>query len=163
MTDMAESSERDARRLDPMAMTGIDYLKAYFLERRAGPIGGVLGLLGITCRDVREGFVAFELTPGPQHNNPLEVVHGGVAGTLLDSAMGCAVHSTLPEKTSYVTLELKVNFVKAIRVQTGPVTCEARVIHAGKRVALAEGRVMDAAGALYAHGTCTCLIVERLP
>lgn len=160
---MDEPSEHEAQRLDPMAMTGIDYLRAYFLEGRAGPIAGVLGLLGVHCREIRDGFTAFELITGPQHNNPLEIVHGGVVSTLLDSAMGCAVHSTLPVKTSYVTLELKVNFIRAIRVQTGRVTCEAHVIHAGKRVALAEGRVADDSGVLYAHGTCTCLIVEKSP
>jgi uncharacterized protein (TIGR00369 family) len=86
-------------------------------------------------------------------------VHGGLAATLLDSAKGCAVHTTLPEATGYTTLELKVNFTRPITVDTGRVLCEGEVIHRGGRVATAEGRVhAEGSGNLLAHGTTTCLI-----
>jgi uncharacterized protein (TIGR00369 family) len=86
------------------------------------------------------------------------VVHGGVAATLLDSAMGCAVHSALPAGAGYTSLEIKVNFVRPLTAETGRVRCEAKLIHLGGRTATAEGRVVDEAGKLYAHGTTTCLI-----
>src|SRR5919107_950866 len=102
--------------------------------------------------------VVLGATPGPQHFNPIGTVHGGLAATLLDSAMGCAVHTTLPAGAGYTTLEIKVNYVRALTAGTGGVRCEARVIHVGGRTATAEGKVLDAAGKLYAHATTTCII-----
>ena len=93
-----------------------------------------------------------------QHYNPIGSVHGGVALTLLDSAMGCAVHTLLEAGVGYTTLEVKANFVRPILADTGVVRCEGTVLHAGSRVATAEGRVVDEAGTLLAHGTTTCLI-----
>ncbi|MCM3873284.1 MAG: PaaI family thioesterase, partial [Pyrinomonadaceae bacterium] len=87
-------------------------------------------------------------------------VHGGLAATLLDSAMGCAVHSMLPAGVGYTTLEIKVNFVRPMTAETGQVRCEAKVIHFGGRTATAEGRILDEQGKLYAHGTTTCLIIR---
>jgi uncharacterized protein (TIGR00369 family) len=99
--------------------------------------------------------------PGPQHYNPIGSVHGGLAATLLDSAMGCAVHSTLPDATGYTTLELKVNFTRPITVDTGRTLCEGTVVHRGGRVATAEGRLWaERSGKLLAHGTTTCLLVS---
>lgn len=89
------------------------------------------------------------------------MVHGGLAATLLDSAMGCAVHSTLPAGASYTTLEIKVNYIRAMTVETGPVRCEAKVIHVGGRTATAEARLLDREGKLYAHGTTTCIIFRQ--
>jgi uncharacterized protein (TIGR00369 family) len=86
-------------------------------------------------------------------------VHGGLAATLLDSAMGCAVHSTLPDGSGYTTLELKVNYTRPITVATGRILCEGTVVHRGGRVATAEGRLWaERSGKLLAHGTTTCLI-----
>jgi uncharacterized protein (TIGR00369 family) len=85
-------------------------------------------------------------------------VHGGLAATLLDSALGCAVQTVLPPGSTYTTLELKVNFVRPITIETGRLTCRAEVIHAGRRVGTAEDRLEDASGRLYAHGTTTCMI-----
>jgi uncharacterized protein (TIGR00369 family) len=87
-------------------------------------------------------------------------VHGGIALTLLDSALGCAIHTLLEAGVSYATLETKANFVRPITVDTGPIRCEGTVVHAGSRVATAEGRLTDAAGKLLAHGTTTCLILR---
>ena len=100
----------------------------------------------------------FAVEPAEYHYNPIGVVHGGVAATLLDSAMGCAVHSALPAGAGYTSLEIKVNFVRPLTAETGRVRCEAKLIHLGGRTATAEGRVVDEAGKLYAHGTTTCLI-----
>jgi uncharacterized protein (TIGR00369 family) len=86
------------------------------------------------------------------------MVHGGVASTVLDSAMGCAVHSTLAAGTGYSTVELKINFIRPLSTATGKVLCEARVIHPGGRIATAEGKLVDKDGKLYAHGTTTCII-----
>jgi uncharacterized protein (TIGR00369 family) len=99
------------------------------------------------------------MTPGPQHYNPIGSVHGGIALTLLDSAMGCAVHTTLAAGVGYTTLEVKTNFVRAITGETGVIRCEGTVVHRGSRIATAEGRITDAAGKLLAHGSTTCLIL----
>ena len=86
------------------------------------------------------------------------MVHGGVAATLLDSAMGCAVHSTLPAGATYTTLEIKVNYIRPMTADTGLIRCEANTIHVGSRTATAEGKVIDQRGKLYAHATTTCII-----
>lgn len=108
--------------------------------------------------ELSEGYAVFDVEPAEYHYNPIGVIHGGLAATLLDSAMGCAVHSTLPAGVGYTTLEVKVNFVRAMTAETGRVRCEAKLIHLGGRTATAEGRIVDESGKLYAHGTTTCLI-----
>lgn len=115
-------------------------------------------LLGFRLVQVEPGFAVFEIEPREFHYNPIGVVHGGVAGTLLDSAMGCSIHATLPPKTAYTTLEFKVNLVRAVTKDTGLLRCEGRVVHGGKRAATAEGRLIGIDGKLYAHGTTTCMI-----
>ena len=115
-------------------------------------------LLNFDLVEVSEGHAMFSVVPAEYHYNPIGVVHGGLAATLLDSAMGCAIHSTLPAGAGYTTLEIKVNFIRAMTGETGRVRCEAKVVHVGARTATAEGRVVDEAGKLYAHGTTTCLI-----
>ena len=107
--------------------------------------------------------MAMSLDPGPRHYNPLGTVHGGVHATLLDSVMGCAVHTLLPPGVSYTTLELKVNYVRAIDEDTGPVTARGSVIHLGGRIATAEGRLETGAGDLVAHATTTCMILRPKP
>jgi len=101
----------------------------------------------------------FECEPGEQHYNPIGVVHGGLAMTLLDSAMGCSVHTRLPAGKGYTTLEAKVNLVRAITIRTGTLRATGRVIHLGGKTATAEGRLEDADGKLYAHGTTTCIVL----
>ena len=117
-------------------------------------------LLGFRLAEVAEGRAVFVVKPGEQHYNPIGVVHGGLLATVLDSALGCAVHSTLPVGVGYTTLELKVNFVRAVTRDTPPLRAEANVFHVGRRVATAEGRVVDDAGKLYAHATTTCLLMR---
>jgi uncharacterized protein (TIGR00369 family) len=137
-------------------MPGLDYLQA--IMRGEIPPPPIAQLMGFTLDEIAEGRAVFSITPAEVHYNPIGVVHGGLAATLCDSAMGCAVHSILPAGARYTTLELKINFVRALTGTTGPVRCEATLIHRGSRVATAEARVVDAAGRLYAHATTTCMI-----
>jgi len=104
------------------------------------------------------GLAVFEGTPAEFHYNPIGSVHGSFATALLDSALGCSVHTTLNAGFGYTIVELKVNFVRPLFVTTGPVTCEGRTISVGSRIATAEARLTDSRGKLCAHGTTTCLI-----
>jgi uncharacterized protein (TIGR00369 family) len=134
---------------------------AYMQEMIAGriPVPPIMQLLGYRLAQVAEGLAVFECEPGEQHYNPIGVVHGGLAMTLLDSAMGCCVHTRLPAGSAYTTLEAKVNLVRAITAKTGLIRATGRVIHLGGKTATAEARLEDAAGKLYAHGTTTCIIL----
>ena len=104
------------------------------------------------------GRMVFQGTPHTRHYNPIGSVHGGWIAAILDSAVGCAVHSTLPKGTGYTTVELKLNYVRAVTAETGPLRAEGKVIHVGKQLATAEGRLHDARGRLYAHASTTCLV-----
>jgi uncharacterized protein (TIGR00369 family) len=150
----------NARKLAEAArsMSGVDFLRAI----RDGdlPPAPIAELLGFRLAEVEPGRAVFECAPGPQHYNPIGVVHGGLAMTLLDSAMGCAVQSRLPAGTGYTTLEAKTNLVRAITAQTGKLRAIGTLLHLGSRVATAEGRLEDAAGKLYAHATTTCIILQ---
>lgn len=108
--------------------------------------------------EANEGHAVFVGTPKLDFYNPIGSVHGGWIATLLDSCMSCAVHTAVPPGQGYITLELKVNFVRAVLERTGPMRAEGRVIHIGGRTGTAEGRLTDAAGKLYAHGLATCII-----
>ncbi len=140
------------------ALSGIEFLKA----GQAGefPPPPIAVLIGMWVTEVSEGRVVFAAEPAEYHYSPLGTVHGGVMATLLDTALGCAVQSMLPAGTSYTTLELKVNYLRPLTVKTGTVYCEGKIIHLGGRIATAEGRLTDAGGKLYAHGTTTCLILR---
>ncbi len=135
---------------------GIGFLKAMIAG--AIPQPPMAELLGFRLIEAENGRAAFEGMPGIQHYNPFGVVHGGLAATMLDSALGCAVHSTLPAGDGFTTLELKVNLVRAIGKDTGPLRAEARILHRGRTVATAESDLRDAEGKLYAHATTTCMI-----
>jgi uncharacterized protein (TIGR00369 family) len=140
------------------ALSGIDYMKEMIAGRIAPP--PIMRLMGFRLKDVGEGLAVFECEPGEQHYNPIGVVHGGLAMTLLDSAMGCCVHTRLPAGTGYTTLEAKVNLVRAITAKTGTIRATGTVIHFGGKTATAEARLEDAAGKLYAHSTTTCIILS---
>jgi uncharacterized protein (TIGR00369 family) len=139
-------------------MSGLEYLQAMF--RGDLPSPPIMALLSIEAELAEEGRVVFAVTPAEFHYNPIGTVHGGLAATICDSALGCAVHSTLPAGAGYTTLELKVNFVRPVTVDTGRLRCEGRIIQVGGRVATAEARVTDARGTLYAHATTTCLVMR---
>jgi uncharacterized protein (TIGR00369 family) len=138
-------------------MSGIDYMRAVAEGRLPAP--PIARLMGFDFEEIAEGRVVFGVTPGEQHYNPIGVAHGGLAATLLDSCMGCAVHTTMPLGRAYTTLEIKVNYVRALRAETGRVRAIGTVVHLGGRVATAEGRIVDAAGKLYAHATTTCILM----
>jgi uncharacterized protein (TIGR00369 family) len=137
-------------------LAGLDYVRA--IERGDLPAPPISKLMDFRLVEAEPGRAVFEMTPGPQHYNPIGSVHGGIALTLLDSAMGCAVHTLLEAGVGYTTLEVKTNFVRPITADTGLIRCEGTVLHRGSRVATAEGRLTDAAGKLLAHGSTTCLI-----
>lgn len=117
-------------------------------------------LMGFDLIEAEHGRVMFRGSPGAAHYNPIGSVHGGYAATILDSCMGCAVHSTLPQGVGYTTLEIKINYIRAMTTATGPVFAEGRIIHSGKRSATSEGHLRDHAGKLIAHGTTTCFVFD---
>ena len=136
--------------------SGIEVLRAIINGELPPP--PISGLIGFCATDVEEGTCVFVGTPGFQHYNPAGSVHGGYAGVLLDSCMTCAVQTTLPAGLACVTMEYKVQLVRAMTAETGAVRAEGKVIHPGKRTATAEGRIVDAKGRLYAHGTTTVMV-----
>ena len=140
------------------SMTGIEFLRA--IRDRKLPSPPIAMLLGFDLVEVEPGHAVFEIMPGERHYNPIGVVHGGLAMTLLDSAMGCAVQTQVPAGATYATLEAKTNLVRAITSETGKLRAIGRTLHVGKRMATAEGRLEDASGKLYAHATTTCIVLN---
>ena len=137
-------------------MPGLAIMQA--LQAGQLPRAPIAELVGFRLEDVEAGRVVFAGEPGAQHYNPLGTIHGGYAATLLDSCMGCAVHTTLPAGTGYTTVELKVSYVRGMTASTGTVRAEGSVLNAGRQVAFAEGRLVDGTGRLLAHATTTCLV-----
>ena len=140
------------------SMTGIDFLRAIRDHKLPSP--PIAMLLGFDLVEVEPGHAVFEITPGERHYNPIGVVHGGLAMTLLDSCMGCAVQTHMPVGQAYTTLEAKTNLVRAITAETGKLRAIGKTLHVGKRMATAEGRLEDASGKLYAHATSTCMVLN---
>jgi uncharacterized protein (TIGR00369 family) len=137
-------------------MSGMDYLNAMLRgEIPRPPISHTMDFILDSCE---EGRAVFTVTPAEFHYNPIGMVHGGLAATLLDSALGCAVHTTLPAGVGYTTLELHINLVRAITKDSGPLRAEAEIIHLGRTLGTAQARLSGADGKLYAHGTTTCMI-----
>ena len=128
------------------------------------PAPAIAAVLNFALVEVSEGVAVFEGVPGERHLNPLGGVHGGWAASILDSALGCAVHATLASGEAYTTAEFKVNLTRPITPRTGLVRCEGKVIHRGRTLAVSEARLTDSAGKLLAFGTETCSIfaVESL-
>jgi uncharacterized protein (TIGR00369 family) len=149
---------------DPLAsaqaglqMAGLEYMDAVV----RGEIGSppIATLLGMGVVEVQDGRALFALLPSERHYNPIGVVHGGIAATILDSAMGCAVHTTLPAGWSYGSLDLSARYVRPITADTGRILCEGAVVHRGKSTATAEGRVWaEGSGKLLAHGSGSALL-----
>lgn len=163
MTDSETSRTRVITWEDPgvavqtgKRVSGLEYMTA--LRTGELPPPPIAVLMGMWVAEVSEGRVVFALEPQEFHYNPLGTMHGGVIATLLDSAVGCTIHTMLPAGTGYTTLELKVNYLKPITTGTGTLSCEGKVIHLGGSTATAEGRLLDQEGKLYAHATTTCMI-----
>jgi uncharacterized protein (TIGR00369 family) len=133
---------------------------AYLQQVVAGayPAPPIAHLMDLRLVEVERGRVVFVATPAEYHYNPLGIVHGGLAATLMDSAMGCSVHSCLDAGDRYTTIELKVNYLKAMTLETGTVRAIATIVHISRTIALSEARLVDAGDTIYAHGTSTCLI-----
>ncbi|HEX9888104.1 MAG TPA: PaaI family thioesterase, partial [Nitriliruptorales bacterium] len=133
--------------LHALERSGIDHIRAILAAEVPAP--PIALLLGFATTEVSEGEVVMETEPGEHQYNPIGTVHGGVIATLLDSAMGCAVQSTLPAGTGYTTSDLQVRFVRPVLADTGRLRCTGRIVHRGRRTATAEGDLRDAAGKLY--------------
>jgi uncharacterized protein (TIGR00369 family) len=141
------------------SMSGLEFFREMIAGRIPPP--PLVALLGIRIVDVDEGRVVFAGVPDETFYNGMGVAHGGWAATLLDSALGCAINTTQPAGRSFTTLELKINYTRPLRREVGEVRCEARVIHVGSRTGTSEARIVSADGKIYAHGTTTCIIVDR--
>lgn len=139
-------------------LSGIEQLRALIT---AGRRPGIAIALDFTLAEVGDGTAVFVGTPGQHAYNPIGMIHGGYAATLLDSACGCAVHTRLSAQQLYTTLEIKVAYHKAITDQSGPMRAEGHVVSIGRRAAFAEARLIDANGRLHASATSTLLVMER--
>ena len=146
-------------RMDQIAgLTGLELMQGV-LEGSL-PYATIARTLDFVMVEVGKGRAVFQGTPGPQLLNPMGTVHGGWFATLLDSALGCAVHTMMPPGRSYTTAELGVNLVKAITPKVQRVRAEGKVIHCGRQLATAEARLVGPDGTLYAHATTTCLVFD---
>ncbi|MDP9107125.1 MAG: PaaI family thioesterase [Candidatus Eremiobacteraeota bacterium] len=151
---------------DPLAtaetlrgMSGLDAIRAA-RDRRVPP-PPIARLMNFTIVEAEEGRVVFEGYPGEEHYNPIGVVHGGFGLALFDSAMGCAVHTTLPQGVGYTTTDVQVRFIRGITKDTGPVRCEATAVHVGRSTAIAEAKLYDSERRVLGIGTTACAILRR--
>ena len=138
--------------------TGLEMMQA--MLRAEIPYAAIAKTLDFVLLEVGPGRALFQGTPLAQHMNPLGTVHGGWAATLLDSALGCSVHTMMPPGRAYTTAELSVNYVKGLTPKVQRVRAEGKVIHCGRQLATAEARLFGPDGTLYAHATTTCLVFE---
>jgi uncharacterized protein (TIGR00369 family) len=159
------SRERTIRWDDPRALaeagrvaSGRDFLDAIF--RGALPAPPICHLVDFTFERIDDGRVAMLLTPQESQYNPIGSVHGGIIATVLDSVMGCAVHTKLPLGRAYTTLEIKVNYLRSVKRETGPMTAIGWVVHLGRQTAMAEAHLSDTRGKLFAQASATCLILD---
>ncbi len=160
MTDTAYRSDARPNRL---SMSGLEFFQKMLAGEYQPP--PMLQLLGIRLVEVEYGRVVFAATVEDRFYNGTGVAHGGFAATLLDTALGCAINTTTPPGRRFTTLELKVNLTRGLTTDAGLVRCEGKVIHVGRTTAVSEGRIVDANGKLYGHGTTTCIAIdtEKIP
>ncbi|MEM1202308.1 MAG: PaaI family thioesterase [Acidobacteriota bacterium] len=150
----------DPRRVADLARgrSGLDFLRGMLAgEIPRPPVGEVLAY---DLAEVEEGRAVFEIVPAEHHYNPIGSVHGGVIATVLDSAMGCAVHTLLPAGVGYTTTDLTTTFVRGVRSGLGTLRCVGEVMHVGGRTASARATLVGEDGTLYAHGSCNCLVLR---
>jgi len=139
-------------------LSGLDFFRKMLAGELPPP--PMLELFGIRLVEVEEGRVVFTAQAEERFYNGTGVAHGGFAATLLDTALGCAINTAMPVGKRFTTLELKINLTRPLTREVGLLRCEGRVVHVGGRTATSEGRIVDAKGKLYAHGTTTCIVVE---
>jgi uncharacterized protein (TIGR00369 family) len=137
-------------------MSGLDYFEA--IGKGSIPVPPILRTLDFKVDSITKGVAVFSFEPQEFHFNPIGTVHGGVISAILDSAMGCSLHTLLPAGTGYTTVELKVNFLKAVTMQSGVLRSIGKVIHAGSRTALVEAQLVDSRDTIFAHSVSTCMI-----
>lgn len=147
-----------ARPEQVMGKTGLELMQAMLQGEL--PYAAIAKTLDFCLLEVSPGVAIFQGSPGPAHLNPMGTVHGGWYATLLDSALGCAVHTLMPAGRAYTTAELSVNVVRAIPLKVQRVRAEGKVIHCGRQLATAEARLVGPDGTLYAHATTTCLVFD---
>jgi uncharacterized protein (TIGR00369 family) len=164
VADVGAARSRTTAWEDPVAvaergrgLSGADYVAGIIAGEVPPP--PIAATLGFELVEAGEGRAVFACDPGEHLYNPIGSVHGGLAATLLDSATGCAVHTTLPAGVGYTTLDLHVTFVRPIGRETGRIVCVGEVLHAGRRMASAQGQLVDGTGRLLAHATATCLLL----
>ena len=150
-----------ARRDQLEGKTGLEIMQA--MLRGELPFPSIAQTLDFTIVEVSPGHAIFQGTPGVAHLNPMGTIHGGWFATLLDSALGCSVHTRMAPGQGYTTAELSVNIVRALTPKVTRVRAEGKVIHCGRQLATAEARLLGPDGTLYAHATTTCLVFELPP
>ena len=167
-SDQEKRRERTFSWDDPAAiaaagagLSGVEFLSA-MVEGRVPP-PPLTQALGFDLASFGDGTATFRLTPREFHYNPIGTVHGGVFATLLDSACGCAVHTLLPLGHYYTSLDLSLKFLRPVTLETGPITAEGKVVHLGRRTALAEARITDDTGKIYVTATSSCLVMRPEP
>jgi len=144
-----------------IGVSGLEAMRALIAGKFPPP--SIAATLGFTLVEVDDGRAVFVGNPSDRVLNPLGIVHGGWALTLIDSCTGCAAHTTLPASVGYTTVETKVNFARAIQADTGELRAEGVVVARGRTIITAEGKLTDARGRLYAHGTSTLLVLRPSP
>jgi len=157
MLTTAPRAEHAADPAEARAMSGREFLQAMIDGKLPPP--AIAETMSFRLTEIGDGFAVFEGDTGPHLLNPLGIVHGGWALTLIDSAAGCAAHTLIPAGVSYTTVETKANFSRPISQDTGTVRAEGRVVGRGRRIISCEARVVDAKGRLLAHGTSTLMVL----
>jgi uncharacterized protein (TIGR00369 family) len=157
---MNKTDEERAKEVSELfnSLTGLEYLKKLILDGDNSPMGKTMNMRVIAAEN---GTVQIEAIPAAKFYNPMMRIHGGFTAALMDSALGCAVSSTLPEGTGVGTVQLNVNFVRKIEIATGPLIATGTVVHKGRTMLTAEAKLADRAGVLYAHGTGTFLVYPK--
>lgn len=156
---MSESFDAAAAAKHLMGMSGLEALRLMMAGNHPPP--SISTTLGFYLAEVDDGRALFIGEPSDRILNPLGIVHGGYALTLIDSCTGCAAHTTLPAGVSYTTVETKVNFVRAMTSRTGQVRAEGVVVARGRTIITAEGKITDSRGRLLAHGTSTLIVLRQ--
>jgi uncharacterized protein (TIGR00369 family) len=159
MADAAEKFDAKAAAQRLLSLTGLEALRLMIAGQHSAP--SIASTLGFTLAEVEDGRAVFIGEPSERILNPLGIVHGGWALTLIDSCTGCAAHTTLPAGVGYTSVETKVNFVRAITPETGQVRAEGAVIARGRTIITTEGKLTDSRGKLLAHGTSTIMVLRN--
>jgi uncharacterized protein (TIGR00369 family) len=142
-------------------ISGLEFLQR--MIRGELPVAPITQTLDFYLIEAEPGRAVFQGRPARAYYNPIATVHGGYHATLLDSAMACAVQTLCEAGRAYTTLEFKIHFVRPLTEATGPVRAEGKVVSSGRRMATAEGRLVDGEGRLYSHGTTTCMLFDLQP